>query len=263
MFSYSICWLGRLNDHEKQLEFLSFFNRLALLYTDRYYGKLNDDTTYHYFNEETIKGKIIVSKALLNLPDYCTTEDIVPLYTYPDDSSQRYFCEQIKLLGVQFKFKANVMTTIEQRQLQETIAFVFWGFDSTSKPNPLIKSNIAELNIVKSIRSGGDIRYELIPSSVNFEHFKPYICNNLLDFAAHYFFDKLEWEDTNDFYNQGISIVKRFLIDKDPQANKEDVKAEAFKMLEGYFLDWALLSKKMDESEIKSRAGDQEFYEDE
>ena len=96
MFSYSICWLGRLYDRKKQLEFLTYFNRLALLYTDPYYGKLNDDTAYQYFNEETIKGKITVSKALLNLPDNSITEDIVPLYTYAYDSSQRYFCEQIK-----------------------------------------------------------------------------------------------------------------------------------------------------------------------
>jgi hypothetical protein len=155
------------------------------------------------------------------------------------------------------------MTTIEQREQQETIAFVFWGFNSTWKPNSLINSNIAQVRIIKPVYAGGDISYELVPGFVNFEHFKPYICNNLLDFAAHYFFDQLEWEDSNDYFNQRTSIMKSFLLHNDPQANNEEVKSEALKMLEESFLDWALMAKEMDEKEFKSRARNQALHNDE
>jgi hypothetical protein len=45
MNSYDISWQGQLYDREKQLEFLSLFNQLALSFTEGYFGSLNDGIT--------------------------------------------------------------------------------------------------------------------------------------------------------------------------------------------------------------------------
>lgn len=263
MNSYEITWQGLLHDRDKQLEFLSLFNQLARSYTEGYFGSLNNGNTYRYFNDEIITGNILVSKSLLNLPDNYMNENIYPLQKTENDSSSYLLCNQVKLLGVQFKFKADVQTTYEEIESLQTIAFIFWKFDNTVEPSPLIKSNIAQLRIYKPTNSGEVSRYELSLPSASFEHFRPYICSYLLDFAAHYFFYKLEVENTYDYYQHSVSYIKEFIINNDPQAIKQEVKTKAFEMLKEEFITRAKIAREMDESEIRHRNSSNNYSQNE
>jgi len=263
MHSYDISWQGILHDREKQLEFLSLFNQLALSYTEGYFGSLNDGNTYRYFNDEIITGNILVSKSLLNLPDNYMNEDIYPLQKTENDSSSYLLCNQVMLLGGQFKFKADVQTTYEEKESLQTIAFIFWKFDDTVEPSPLIKSNIARLRIYKPKNSGEGSSYELCLPTASFEHFRPYICSYLLDFATHYFFNNLEVEDSYDYLKQKVSYIKEFIINNDPQAIKQEVKTKAFEMLKEEFISRAKNAREMDESEIRYRNSSNNYYQNE
>lgn len=263
MHSYDISWQGLLHDREKQLEFLSLFNQLALSYTEGYFGLVNDGNTYRYFNDEIITGNILVSKSLLNLPDNYMNKDIYPLQKTENDSSSYLLCNQAMLLGGQFKFKADIQTTYEEKDSLQTIAFIFWKFDDTVEPSPLIKSNIARLRIYKPKNSGEGSSYELCLPTASFEHFRPYICSYLLDFANHYFFNNLEVEDSYDYLKQKVSYIKEFIINNDHQAIKQEFKTKAFEMLKEEFISRAKNAREMDESEIRYRNSSNNYYQNE
>lgn len=157
----------------------------------------------------------------------------------------------MKLYGLQFMIKADPSYTRNDRNALETVSYVFWGFKSTDEKIPFVKSNNAR--VVKSenpISDGYDYKLD-----------SPFLISRLLqlwyvihlhEYAEHYYFTKIDIENTMNWDNDIRSSFTKNLQEKDPFANIKEIKEAAFKEILEIAERNARIGREMDEIEFKS-----------
>lgn len=245
MATIIVSWSGCLFNAERQKEFTDKLRQLAQVYNDIYFGDDKDETTLSYFDNVTIKGNISISKSLLNIHENFSEDQLYPLRK---ESEFRYSCSEIILYGVQFLIKSDINYTRRDKQDLDKLSYVFWGFNSTTKKNPLIKRNIAK------VYSSNENKYELSSpfASARFIHlwFETY----LYEFAGYYYFEEFEFENNIFWEDDYLTDFRKFLIENDPEANNPDIKEKAFAMLREEVIRKAKSDRDLDEIELKYRS---------
>lgn len=173
-----VSWSGCLFNAEKQKEFTEKLRLLAQVYNENYFGDDKDETTLSYFDNITIKGNISISDSMFDIHENFSEDQLYPL---KKDSKFRYSCNEIVLYGVQFLIKSDINYTRLDKQDLNNLSYVFWGFNSTTEKNPLIKRNIAE------VYSNKENKYELRSPSASARFIHLWFETYLYEFAAYYY----------------------------------------------------------------------------
>lgn len=249
--TFDISWQGCLYDNEKQREFLSELNQIAQIYNDVYFAEDKDDTTLCFFDNITLNGNILISSSLLyDISEDCPENLILPLKKIPSEKYY-YSCNEVKLYGLQFLVKADPIYTRNDRNDLETVSYVFWGFHSPNEKIPFVRSNIAEVVKCKDpITDGYD--YKLVSPRLSSRLFKLWYVIHLYEYAEHYYFKKLEIENTMYWDNDDRSGFNKYLLKNDPMANKKDTKEEALKDILAIAENHARIAREMDEDDFKN-----------
>jgi len=249
--TYDISWQGCLYDTEKQREFLVELKQLAQLYNEVYFAEDKDETTLCFFDNITINGNILISKSLLySISEDCPEDLILPLKKNPTEKYY-YSCNEVKLYGLQFMIKADPIYTRNDRNNLETVAYVFWGFHSTNEKTPFVRSNIAKVVKCKNpITVGYD--YKLESPALSSRFFKLWYVIHFYEYAEHYYFKKLDIENTMYWNNIDRSNFTKDLQKNDPFANNKEIKEEAFKEILEIAERNARIGREMDEDDFRN-----------
>lgn len=243
--TYDICWGGRLYDPIKQKRLTSELNQLAQIYNDIYFGEDKDETTLCFFDQVTLKGQILISSDLLNIPDNYSINDLFPLKSSP--IYYEFLCSEVKVYGIQFRIKGDPCITRLEKSDCELLSYVFWGFNSVTEEIPFVKCNIAKINKL------ANDSYQLVTPWISSRLLKPWFAVYLYEYLDHYYFRNLEIENSMLCDNSFRSNFSKDLMEKDPEANNEEVKNEAFKELLEEISRIGQLCKEIDEIELEHR----------
>ena len=249
--SYDISWQGCLYDSEKQTEFLVELKQLAQLHNEVFFAEDKDETTLCFFDNITIEGNIHISSSLLyDIPKDCPEKLILPLKKIPSEKYY-YSCNEVKLYGLQFLVKADPIYTRRDRNDLETVAYVFWGFHSTNEKIAFVRSNLAR--VVKSKNPIADrYDYKLVSPGLSSRFFKLWYVIHLYEYAEHYYFKKLDIENTMYWDTDDRSGFNKYLLENDPLATKKDIKETAFKDILEIAEKNARIGREMDEDDFKN-----------
>lgn len=249
--TYDISWQGCLYEDEKQRDFINELSQLAKIYNEKYFGEDKDDTTLTFFDNITLSGNILISTSLLyDIPKDCPEDLIIPLKKNPNE--KYYFsCNQVKLYGLQFLVKADPIYTRKNRNYLETVAYVFWGFNSTIEKKPFVKSNIARVLKCNNPVTDG-YEYKLESPALSSRFLILWYVIHLYEYAEHYYFKELEIENTMYWGGDPRGGFTKYLLKNDPLANIIEKKMEAFKDILQTVESHAIIGREADDNDIKN-----------
>lgn len=258
MAAFDISWQGSLFQADKQAELVERIKKVANLYNDIYFAEEKDENTLVFFDHTTITDKIMISSSLLNIPTDATDNAILPLKKH-SVSGLEYLCNEVNLFGVQFLIKSDISYTRETKGSLDAVSFVFWGFNSVTDKNPLIRYNVAQFS---KKYSRYDKSFELTTPFVSARLLKLWFVIYLYEFVGHYYVKDLEIENTMFWENDQPSDFKEYMIENDPEGANPELMEKAFDVLLLEVDREAKLARDLDDIEIKHTKRSSNMYED-
>ena len=258
MATIDIAWQGSLFEADKQAELIERIRKVANLYNDIYFGDEKDETTIVFFDHTTLIDKISISSSLLNIPENATDGAILPLKKHPV-SRFEYLCDEVKLFGVQFLIKSDPIYTRETKDSLDAVSYIFWGFNSSTDNNPLIKYNLARFS---NRYSRDENCLELTSPFVSARHLELWFVIYLYEFVGHYYIKNLTVENTMFWEDNHPSKYKVYLMENDPDGTNPEFMEKAFGMVLKEVERQAKGARDLDEIEIKYAKSSSKMYEE-